>query len=51
MVRELGKLFALNMGRKKNYSGRVEEWFRIEYGKEWRCALAHYRETGSIHWN
>lgn len=52
MVRTFSKVLAITFcgERQKRYPHRMEEWFRIEYGKEWKHALAHYIETGSIHW-
>lgn len=52
MMHTFGRLltFAFCGEKKTKYPYRMEEWFRIEYGKEWRHALAHYSETGNIHW-
>lgn len=36
--------------KKNKHPSRMEDWFRIEYGKDWKHALRHYDETGSIHW-
>ena len=52
MVNAFGCLlaFALPKRKKVTVQPRMEDWFRIEYGKDWKHALKHYDETGSIHW-
>lgn len=52
MMNEFSRLLTVAFcgQKKKKHPHRMEEWFRIEYGKDWRNALAHYSETGSIHW-
>lgn len=36
--------------KKKVPSSILENWFRIEYGKNWFHAYNHYVKTGSIHY-
>jgi hypothetical protein len=52
MVHAFSRLLTIALcgDKRKKHPQRMEDWFRIEYGKEWRSALAHYSETGSIHW-
>lgn len=52
MVNAFSKLLigAFCGGNKKKQHNRMEDWFRVEYGKNWKHAMQHYSETGSIHW-
>lgn len=34
----------------RNLKSSMENWFQIEYGKNWEHAYNHYVMTGSIHY-
>ena len=53
MLKELGKMITFAIYGNKIESptnNRMQDWFKIEYGKEWQHALRYYMDTGSIHW-
>lgn len=41
------KMFGI---KKKKDESMMENWFQVEYGKNWWYAYNHYLSTGSIHY-
>jgi len=48
MRKIIKRIFGCN--RNDGISANMENWFKVEYGKNWRHAYNHYMVTGSIHY-
>lgn len=50
MMKLIGKMFGIDSRKKKKVPHAMENWFQIEYGKNWERAYDYYMTTGSIHY-